>query len=243
MIKFTVVTVCRNAERTIAQTMDSVLAQDHRDIEYLIIDGQSEDGTVDIAEKIRQKNRHRDVQIYSEKDHGIYNAMNRGITRATGDHVIFLNAGDTFWDDKVLARASRIIEKKGYGLYYGVAYKIRDGRMIGTIDYGNDKRPHLIKLLGGLAPNHQATFAPLSCLKKFYFDERYGYCADLDWFIRCYKSGMRLIDMAYPVCRFDMSGVSSSARAVTKGREDIYKVLKRQFPILGRLAVSSLELR
>lgn len=243
MLKITVITVCYNAETTIRKTMESVLAQNKVDIEYLVIDGTSKDNTVHIAEEIRKANSDRDIQIYSEKDFGIYNAMNRGIVRATGDYVIFLNSGDAFCNAKVLRQAVYHIDQKGYGIYYGIAYKTCNQKVIGTIDFGSDKRTDLTKLLNAFAPNHQSTLAPLSCLKRFYFDEEYEYCADIDWLIKCYKAGIRLINMDYPVCYFDTSGASHRAKAVAKGREDIYKMLKKQYPILGRMAVSLMELR
>lgn len=243
MIKFTVITVCYNEEKTIRQTMESVLAQNYANIEYLIIDGKSTDNTFVIAEKIQQMNKDRDIKIFSEKDYGIYNAMNRGIVRASGDYVIFLNSGDMFFDNKVLKRAAYIIERKGYGIYYGVAYKVYKDKVLGKIDYGNDRRPDIIKLLNAFAPNHQATLAPLSCMKRFYFDESYKYCADFDWIIRCYKHGIRLFDMGYSVCRFDVSGISSRAKAIVDGKNDVYTVLKRHFPVLGRFAVFLMEVR
>lgn len=243
MIKFTIITVCYNAEKSIRQTMKSVLSQCYTDMEYLIIDGKSSDNTFHIAEKIQRENKDKDIQIYSEKDFGIYNAMNRGIVRAAGDYVIFLNSGDVFCDNMVLKQASHIIKQNGYGIYYGVAYKVCKSRNIGKIDYGSDKRPDLMKLLNAFAPNHQATFAPLSCMKRFYFDESYKYCADLDWIIRCYKHGIRLINMGFPICRFDLSGVSCKTEGIVYGKNDIYMMLKRNFPVLGRLAVFLMEIR
>lgn len=243
MIKFTVITICYNAEHVISKTMHSVLRQNYLNMEYLIIDGKSDDKTVDIAEEIKQKYPDRDIQIYSEKDFGIYNAMNRGIVRASGDYVIFMNAGDMFYNPDVLRRASRIIEKKGYGIYYGLAYQVRNDKVVGVFDFGKDKRPVLVKLMNAQAPNHQATLAPLSCMKKYYFDESYKYCADVDWLIRCYKGGIRLINMGYPVSRFDMTGVSYRSGVVVNGKNDVYRMIKKQFPIMGQLMVLLMEMR
>ena len=243
LIKITVITVCYNAEQTIRRTMKSVLDQSYTNIEYLIIDGKSTDNTLSIAETIRQENKNRDIQIYCERDFGIYNAMNRGIVRASGDYVIFLNSGDLFCDNSVLERAAHMIRRYGYGIYYGIAYKVYKARIIGKIDYGCDRRPDLIKLLNAFAPNHQATLAPLACMKKFYFDETYKYCADLDWIIRCYRHGIRLINMDYLVCRFDVSGISHRADSISEGKNDIYKMLKKNFPVLGRFAIFFIEIR
>lgn len=223
--------------------MSSVLKQDYPNIEYLIIDGKSDDHTINIAENVRKRYPDKDIQIYSEKDFGIYNAMNRGIVRASGDYVIFMNAGDMFCNCNVLKRAARIIDKKGYGIYYGQAYKIRKGEIIGIFDYGKDKRPDLVKLVNACAPNHQATLAPLSCMKQYYFDEQYKYCGDVDWLIRCYKGRVRLINMDYPVSRFDMSGASYRVGTADKRRNDIHKMLKKQFPILGRIVIFLMSMK
>lgn len=237
MIKFTVITVCYNAEKTIQQTMNSVIEQDYYNIEYLIVDGMSGDQTIHIANKIKNDNMNRDIQIYSEKDLGIYNAMNRGIVRARGDYVIFLNSGDTFCDFEVLKHTASIIEKNGYGIYYGIVYRMYGNRTVGVIDYGKDKRTNYVKLLHAMAPNHQAIFSPLQCLKKFYFDEHYKYCADLDWFIKCYKDKIKLYNLNFVVSRYDISGVSGRPKVNNDLISESYNILKQRFPVWGRISV------
>ena len=100
MPKISVVTVCYNAVETIEKTILSVINKTYQNIEYIIIDGASTDGTVDII------NRYRDKIAYfvSEPDKGIYDAMNKGINAATGDWISFMNAGDTFYCNKTIHR-------------------------------------------------------------------------------------------------------------------------------------------
>ena len=100
MITFSVVTITYNAEDVLQPTLDSVLMQDYVHVEHLIIDGASTDNTVSIAEAYKRQSDEAEnghvVKIKSEPDGGLYFAMNKGLQQATGDYVVFLNAGDRF---------------------------------------------------------------------------------------------------------------------------------------------------
>ena len=100
MIRFTVVTITYNAEKVLQRTLDSIYGQTYEGVEHLIVDGASKDGTVPMAEAYKEKsdtsgNGHK-VIILSEPDHGIYDAMNKGLTQASGDYIVYMNAGDFF---------------------------------------------------------------------------------------------------------------------------------------------------
>ena len=95
-MKVSIVTITYNAARTLQRTLDSVACQTYADIEHLIIDGASKDDTVAIAERYKAASRHT-VVIQSEPDKGLYDAMNKGLQKATGDYLVFLNAGDTLY--------------------------------------------------------------------------------------------------------------------------------------------------
>ena len=102
-MKFSIITITYNAEKVLQRTLDSVRSQTYRDMEHLIIDGASTDETVAMAEAYRQRASY-DVVVRSEPDRGIYDAMNKGLRLATGDYVVFMNAGDTFHDERTLER-------------------------------------------------------------------------------------------------------------------------------------------
>ena len=104
---FSVITVCYNAEATIEDTIQSVISQTYHHVEYIIIDGASKDHTMDIV------NRYRDriAIVVSEPDKGIYDAMNKGISLATGNYLCFLNAGDSFHEDDTLQLAAHSIRE------------------------------------------------------------------------------------------------------------------------------------
>ena len=95
---FSVITVCRNAQHTIEDTLQSVITQSYHHVEYIVIDGNSTDGTLSIIRRYQERIAH----VVSEPDRGLYDAMNKGLRLATGDYVCFLNAGDCFHEDDTL---------------------------------------------------------------------------------------------------------------------------------------------
>ena len=117
MLKISVVTVCYNAADSIEQTMLSVLGQSYPDIEYIVIDGGSTDGTVDIIKKYTD----RLAYWVSEPDKGIYDAMNKGIAAATGSYINFMNSGDSFYDNRVVEAVVPYLSSDMEAVIYGNA--------------------------------------------------------------------------------------------------------------------------
>ena len=119
-LKFSVVTVCFNAESSLANTIESVLNQVFAPYEYLIFDGASTDRTLEIAESFRSAFEEKNIRyvVKSEKDSGIYNAMNKGVDAASGDFVSFLNSGDTYLEDALL-KVNRFYDEQAFDLTYG----------------------------------------------------------------------------------------------------------------------------
>lgn len=111
MIKFSVITITYNAEAVLERTLQSVLQQTHEDVEHLIIDGASTDGTVAMAQRYKAESdasgRGHKVIVRSEPDDGLYHAMNKGLTQASGDYIIYMNAGDCFPQADTLEQIAR----------------------------------------------------------------------------------------------------------------------------------------
>ena len=109
-VKFSIITVCYNAEKYIRSTILSVLQQEYKNYQYIIKDGKSSDSTMEIIHELLDGNDR--VKIISERDLGIYDAMNEAAELAEGEYVLFLNAGDSFCDGTVLKKADEFLKKK-----------------------------------------------------------------------------------------------------------------------------------
>ncbi len=234
-MKFTIITVAYNEERGITETVRSVLKQDYRDFEYLIIDGNSSDKTVEIVTNLIKKSD-KDVKLFSEPDLGIYNAMNKGIQKASGDFVIFINAGDQLYDRFVLKKLSRFINQKGNRIYYGKIYRVHCSRGIDRVkDFSKITLNPLHGFLNREMPCHQGIIAPVDSLKKFLFNEEYNFCADFDWLLRCYKAGYKLVNTDCMICKYDNTGLTSRRKNKKQMNKESDKILEKNFPVTYRV--------
>ena len=182
--KFSVITVCYNAQATIEDTIQSVIAQTYHHVEYIIVDGASKDRTLSII------NRYRDriTTVVSEPDKGLYDAMNKGLRLATGDYVCFLNAGDSFHEDDTLQQ---------------MVHTLRELTELPDVLYGEtalvDAEGHFVRMRRLQAPEHLTWHSfrqgMLVCHQAFFakrtlaepYDLRYRFSADFDWCIRIMK--------------------------------------------------------
>ena len=216
-----VITVVFNGENSLEKTIKSVISQSYDHVEYIIIDGGSTDGTVDIIK------RYEDQIDYwiSEKDEGIYDAMNKGIRQATGDWVNFMNAGDAFVSRDVLNSVD-FTALSEYALIYG--NRIQEG-ISGT--------PKNIAALeaGVIHANHQSMFFNSRMLKdELYYDTRYKIYADYELVNRIYLKFpelMRYIDV--DIADFEPGGVSSVVSA--QKRKDKYHIVYQHYGLKGIL--------
>lgn len=233
-MKFTVITIACNEEKNIANTVQSVLDQDYQNLEYLIIDGNSSDSTVEIAKGLAKESG-RNVTIYSEPDFGIYNAMNRGIARASGDYIIFMNARDSFWNSEVLTAVEKRIRRNGKAIYYGKACLVKNGRRHGFRDAAASGRTVFDMLMKGRMPSHQSIVAPTDILRANYFNERYKIRADYDWLIRSYKDGVKFVNLDMVVCNYDCGGFSAKAIEDYTFQAETSLIRRKNYPVVGRI--------
>lgn len=176
--KVSIVTVCYNCVEQIEKTILSVINQRYSNFEYLVIDGCSKDGTVDIIKKYNGS-----ISFWeSTKDSGIYDAMNKGIQRAEGDWILFMNAGDCFYDDNVLQNVfSRSIPENIIAVYGNAIYEMDFGRFYA-------KPLPLSKMSYQSVIFHQSCFIKLTYHKSHLFDLKYRLAGDYNFFYQLYKA-------------------------------------------------------
>lgn len=204
MITFSVITITYNAEAVLQRTLDSVLAQTWRDVEHVVVDGASKDNTVSIAEQYRQRsdeahNGHQ-VKIQSEPDGGLYDAMNKGLERATGTYVIFMNAGDTFASPETLSEIvakARLQELESQSkplpavIYGDTDIYDADGKYLGPRHLSVPERLSWRSFKNGMVVCHQAFYARTDIARRTPFNLRYRYSSDVDWCINIMKAAER----------------------------------------------------
>ena len=220
-MKFSIITVCFNSEKTIADTIRSVGAQRYSDLEHVIIDGGSKDRTLDIVREIGLRNG----TVVSGPDEGIYDAMNKGLQAATGDVVCFLNSDDAFADDQVVARIAESFEKSGSPAVYGdVCFVGRDQTekvvrrwVTGAFDPRRFRR--------GWQIPHPAIFISRELFDRYGgFNTEYTISADYDLMLRLFYKH-RIVQTYCPivVARMRHGGASNrSLQVIFKGNRECY---------------------
>lgn len=179
IIKISVITVVFNDRRNIEETLKSVLSQTYSNIEYIVIDGDSKDGTIDILEKYRD----HFAFFVSEKDKGIYDAMNKGLSLATGEYVIFMNSGDVFSDNLVLDKVFKNRNSFPDVIYGYTVGKYGQFRLLQPLEpfYKSSKYCPSVGIC------HQSVFVKTEKAKELKFDLTYKVCADHNMLYKLYK--------------------------------------------------------
>ena len=199
-----IITVCRNPGRKIVRTLESVLAQDYRDFEYVIQDGGSDDDTMDIIKEYEErfKTKGISISIFTEADKGIYDGMNKAVLRASGSWINFMNAGDCFYSSTVL---SDIFNKSNYpnaAILYGdaVEYEYGGYHMFRKSFDSIEKR---------MPFSHQSAFVNRELISRYPFKTDYRIGADYDWLLSMYKKGFFFRDTGIITCIISKDGISS----------------------------------
>jgi len=190
MIRISIVTITFNAQRTLQRTLDSVRCQTYPHIEHLIIDGASKDDTVRIAEQYKAKSPH-EVIIQSEPDKGLYDAMNKGLQKATGDYVVFLNAGDSLYAADTIEKVVSVSTQLPAVVYGDTATTDSEGRFLHLRRHRPPKTLTWRSFRQGMLVCHQAFYARLDVAKDIPYDLHYRHSADVDWCIRVMKEAER----------------------------------------------------
>lgn len=182
-MKISIITVTYCAEATLERTLQSVAEQTYTDIEHLVIDGASKDGTLAIARRFPH------VKVVSEPDRGLYDAMNKGIGLATGEFLCFLNAGDRLHSADTIARVAAAAESSTAVVYGDTAIVDGDGQFLYRRRLAPPERLTWRSFRQGMLVCHQAFYVNRAVVQPY--DLHYRFSADFDWCIRCMKEGER----------------------------------------------------
>lgn len=208
----TIITVCYNAECLIETTLRSVAAQDYPHKEYIIVDGGSTDATL----KLLCKYSNIISKQVSEKDRGIYDAMNKGVSMATGEWCVFMNAGDTFAGNDTLSKVFG--ESRDADVIYGDVIKYNAD---GTVFIKKAEPPHNGHRMYFC---HQAAFTRTKCLRQTPYDINHTMSADFKLYKLLWKQNCKFLQLDFPIAVFDSSGVSNTLRS--RGLADNISVIR-----------------
>lgn len=182
-MKISIITVTYCAEATLERTLQSVAEQTYTDIEHLVIDGASKDGTLAIARRFPH------VKVVSEPDRGLYDAMNKGVGLATGEFLCFLNAGDRLHSADTIARVAAAAESNTAVVYGDTAIVDGNGQFLYRRRLAPPERLTWRSFRQGMLVCHQAFYVNRAVVQPY--DLHYRFSADFDWCIRCMKEGER----------------------------------------------------
>jgi glycosyltransferase involved in cell wall biosynthesis len=216
---FSIVTVCLNEAGKIGRTCESIVSQSHGSREWIVIDGASTDGTLDILEQHRSSIDH----LISESDEGLYHAMNKGLALAKGEYVVFMNGGDAFADQEVLAVVSA---EMGADLIYGDVHLESTGK---DVSHPDQLPPGY--LLNASLP-HQASYYKNGILRKVGgYDTSFTIAADYDLNVRLLEvEGASHHHIKKPLALFDPDGISSDPMHRKLRKRENHEIRMKYFP-------------
>ncbi len=215
--KLSVITIVYNNAAAIERTMLSVLNQSYKNIEYIVIDGASTDGTLTIVKQYEK----RLAKLISEKDKGIYDAMNKGLAQASGDYVLFMNSGDEIYElntvEKIFATSPNA------DIYYGETEMYDENwNSLGRRRHQAPDTFNWRSFKYGMSISHQAIYVKRSLTEPY--DLQYKYSSDIDWIIKIAKKASNIVNTHLYVAKYLVGGMSKQ-----KHRES----LKERFKIFS----------
>jgi glycosyltransferase involved in cell wall biosynthesis len=216
--KLSVITIVYNNVRDIERTMLSVINQTYPNIEYIIVDGASKDGTLGLIEKYRNQV----AKIISEPDKGIYDAMNKGLSLATGDYVLFMNSGDEIYAHETV---SEVFESEyAADIYYGETEMYNDKwESLGQRRHCAPENFNWRSFKYGMSVGHQAIYIKRAITQPY--DLQYKYSSDIDWIIKSAKKASSIVNTHQYVAKYLVGGISKKKQ---------FDSLKERFKIFNK---------
>lgn len=240
-MKISVITASYCCAHTIADTLTSVAAQSHTEVEHVVVDGASPDGTWQIVQSLRSPR----VVALSEPDQGLYDALNKGIARSSGEVIGFLHADDVFADADALARIAAAFADPAVDAVYGDLQYVHQEDVARVVRYWRS-RPFSPKLLRrGWMPPHPTLYVRRAWYERLGgFDLRYRIAADYEFILRLFsQAGLRVTYLPHVLVRMRVGGMSnrSLSNIVRKSAEDLRALRTHGVGGLGTLAWKNLS--
>ena len=225
-MKISIITVVWNNKETIKDAINSVLFQTYEDIEYIVVDGNSSDGTIEIIKSYGNKI----TKFVSEKDSGIYDGLNKGISLAIGDIVAFLHSDDIYASDSIIEEISKVFKSDESldGIYGDLVYTSKNDTSK-VLRYWKSKKFYKNLLSKGWMPAHPTFFLKRKVYEKYgNFDLDFKIAADYDFMLRVLKSGIKVEYIPKVLYKMRVGGESNKSikNIILKSKEDL-KALKR----------------
>lgn len=248
---FSIIVVCLNAGDKLRETIESIRSQTEQDYEIIIKDGGSDDSATQAYlgeyERLHEDALSRDsmmrgsISLYRGSDRGIYDAMNQAVQYVRGDYVLFLNCGDSFYDEKVLSRVKghimqndrqdgQCLEREAEALepryiFYGNIYERRTGTSVQSNPVIDDFACYRN------IPCHQACFYDAGLLREKPFDISYAVRADYEHFLWCYYKGrVKAVYMPLTVAFYEGGGFSETKENERRSRQEHREIVRRYMP-------------
>ena len=229
-MELSLITINQNNAAGLEKTMQSVASQTFKEFEYIVIDGASTDGSVEVIKKYESQFAH--LKWVSEPDTGIYNAMNKGIRMASGNYIQILNSADSIAAPDVTGRMLAALEDTGNpSILYGNMIKcFLNGKTLVDKSFAGQEITMLGMFTGTL--NHDPAYIRRDLFEKYgYYDESLKIVSDWKWYLQAIILGgekPKYVDLN--VTLFDMTGISESVESKEKIQEERQKVLKKLIP-------------
>lgn len=240
-MKISIITVVHNNKNTIQDAMNSVLSQEYDDIEYIIVDGASTDGTVEAIKDVVKKHSERSIKFISEKDSGIYDAMNKGIRLATGDVVGLLNSDDVYADNLVLKKVAGVFTDPLVDACYADLVYVDKYDLNKVIRYWKSCDYRYGLFSKGWVPPHPTFFVRRGVYEKYgVFDLNYRLAADFELMVRFLgKYEIRAVYMPSVLVKMRVGGATNkNIKNIIKQNLEICRAGKKNNVHISSLALT-----
>jgi len=221
-----VITIVYNNVKDIERTVQSVLNQTYPAIEYIVIDGASTDGTLDVLHRYKD----RIDTLVSEKDKGIYDAMNKGLSLATGDYVLFMNSGDEIYSPETVAQV--FASAADADIYYGETEMYDENwKSLGKRRHSAPEKFSYKSFKYGMSVSHQAIYIKRSLTEPY--DRRYKLSADIDWILRAARKAKNIVNVQAYVAKYLVGGMSKKKHR--QSLKERFQIMREHYGLIPTL--------